>query len=159
MAIAKVSQLRQLVGRAGRCLRRCLLDIPARFCILLLHLMHRPLMHRATTDDQVDQHADQRDEQHEHEPQGLGPAGQITAAEDVDEHRDQDPEPDNPQEDLENGPENVQKRIIHSFSFTPGVAVAVPRGTWYWDRPSMCSYRIGSITRYEWEDTHVPCPA
>jgi hypothetical protein len=30
-------------------------------------------VHRAAAGDQVDQHADQRDEQHEQEPQGLGP--------------------------------------------------------------------------------------
>src|SRR5260370_1346000 len=59
------------------------------------------VVNRAAADDQVDHHADQRDQQHEQEPQGLFPAGHIRAAEDVDEHRDQDPEPDHPQEDLE----------------------------------------------------------
>ena len=74
-------------------------------------LPNRALVHRAAADDQVDQHADQRDEQHEQEPQSLAPAGQVRAAEDVDENGDQDPEPDHPQEDFDDGPENVQQRI------------------------------------------------
>jgi hypothetical protein len=68
-------------------------------------------MHLATAGDQVDQHSDQRDEKHEHEPQRLGPAGQILTPEDVDEDRDQDPEPDHPQKDLEDRPENTKQRI------------------------------------------------
>src|ERR1700721_2178942 len=32
-------------------------------------------------------------------------------AEDVDEHRDQDPDPDHPEEELEHRPEKVQERI------------------------------------------------
>jgi hypothetical protein len=71
----------------------------------------RPLVHRAAAGDQVDQHADERDEQHEQEPSGLGPAGQVMTAEDVDKHHDQDPDPDHPQKENEHRPEKVQQRI------------------------------------------------
>ena len=49
--------------------------------VLLVGLPNRSFVHRAIPDDQVKQHADQRDEQHEQEPQGLGAAGQIRTAE------------------------------------------------------------------------------
>ena len=61
-------------------------------------LLRGPLVHRVAAGDQVHHDADDRDEQHEQEPQGLGPAGQVPAAEDVDEDPDQDPDPDHPQE-------------------------------------------------------------
>src|SRR4029077_20960745 len=116
-----------------------LLDVLAELLVLVPGILHRPLMHRAAADDQVDQHADQRDEQHEQEPQRLGPPGQVTAAEDVNEDPDQDPDPDDPQEQLEYRPEDVQQRIgrigsyRHSFSFAPGRPQAIaPR----WQRRS-----------------------
>jgi hypothetical protein len=58
-----------------------------------------------------------RDEQHEQEPQRLGEAAQVMAAEDVDEHRDKDPDPDDPQKENEHRPEKVQ---YHFCSFAPG---------------------------------------
>jgi hypothetical protein len=64
-------------------------------------------MHLAATGDQVNQDTDQRNEQYEQEPQCLAQAGQVTAAEDVDEHHDQDPEPDHPQEDYADCPERA----------------------------------------------------
>src|SRR6266581_3340778 len=54
--------------------------------------LHGPLVHIPAADDQVDQDADQRDEQHENKPQCLRPAGQVPAAEDVDEDIDQNPD-------------------------------------------------------------------
>jgi len=65
------------------------LSVTAAGPVLWPGLPNRPLVHRAAAGDQVDHHADQRDEQDEQESQGLGPAGQVRAAEDVDEHRDQ----------------------------------------------------------------------
>src|SRR5215468_8531288 len=96
--IAQVRELGQLVRRAG--LARGLLDITTEGRVLLLSLLRGPLMHAAAADDQVHQDTDQRDEQHEQEPHRLASAGQVLAAEDVDEHGDQDPEPDHEQEDL-----------------------------------------------------------
>src|SRR6202041_1360427 len=54
---------------------------------------------------------EQGEDQHEDEPQGLGPAGQVTATENVDEYRDQDPEPDHPQEDHEDRPERAEQGV------------------------------------------------
>ncbi len=108
-SVAQVGELGQLVRRTLRA--RGLLDITAQLLLLTLHLPHLTLMHLAAADDQVRQHPDQREEQDEHEPQGLGPAGQVMAAEDVDDDGDQDPEPDHPQEDHEDRPEHVQYRV------------------------------------------------
>jgi hypothetical protein len=53
-------------------------------------------------------------------------------AEDVDEHHDQDPDPDHPQKENEHRPENVQQRIgrigqWHFSSFAPGrLPAAIP---------------------------------
>jgi hypothetical protein len=88
-----------------------LLDIGAGLLLLLLCSLYGPLLHRAAAGDQVDQHANERDEQHEQEPQGLGPARQVMASEDVKKHHDQDPDPDHPQKELKHRPENVQQRI------------------------------------------------
>src|SRR5262245_59490653 len=96
--VAQVGQLRQLVRRAGRRARRGFLDVLAELLVLPPLILLRPLLHRAAAGDQVDEHADERDEQHEQEPQRLRPAGQVMAAEDVDEDPDQDPDPDDPQE-------------------------------------------------------------
>src|SRR5512146_90192 len=72
-AVTQVGQLGQLVGR---CLRaRGLPDVAAELPVLLLRLLHGPLVHLAAAGDQVDQDTDQRDEQHEQEPQRLRPAG------------------------------------------------------------------------------------
>jgi hypothetical protein len=81
-----------------------LLDVAAELGVLPLSPPRRPLLHRAAAGDQVDQHADERDEQHEQEPQGLGSAGQVMTAEDVDEHHDQDPDPENLQKEDEHRP-------------------------------------------------------
>src|SRR5215475_2543473 len=107
--IAQVRELGQLVRRAG--LARGLLDITTEGRVLLLSLLRGPLMHAAAADDQVHQDTDQRDEQHEQEPHRLASAGQVLAAEDVDEDGDQDPEPDHEQEDLQDRPERAQQRI------------------------------------------------
>src|SRR3954454_23310514 len=90
-AVTQVAQLGQLVGRRLR--TRGLLDIVTEFPVLLLRLPRGPLVHLAAAGDQVDQDTDQRDEQHEQEPQRLRPTGQVMAAEDIDEDIDQNPDP------------------------------------------------------------------
>src|SRR5690349_24016387 len=108
-AVTQVGQLGQLVGRVLR--TRGVLDVATELLVPLLRVLHGPLLHRAAAGDQVDQDADQRDEQHEQEPQGLRPAGQVMAAEDVDEDVDQDPDPEHPEEDLEDRPECPEQRV------------------------------------------------
>src|SRR5271157_3846617 len=129
--VAQVSELGQLVSRAGW-RTRSLLDVGAQFAVLLLRLLHRPLLHAAAADDQVNEDTDQRDEEHEQEPEGLGPAAQVMAAEDVDEYVDQDPDPDHPQDDLDDRPEYIKRRIVvgtgkqHDLSFNGQGACVAP---------------------------------
>src|SRR5690348_13383676 len=66
-AVTQVGQLGQLVGRVLR--TRGVLDVATELLVPLLRVLHGPLLHRAAAGDQVDQDADQRDEQHEQEPQ------------------------------------------------------------------------------------------
>src|SRR5580704_2061514 len=106
--VAQVGELGQLVGRIRTC---DLLDVAAGCLVLLLRRLYAVLVHLAAPDDQVDQDPDERNDQHEQEPQRFAPAGQVRAAEDVDEDGDQDPEPDNPKEDLEDRPEGTEQRI------------------------------------------------
>jgi hypothetical protein len=64
--------------------------------------------------DQVDQHAEERQHDHEHHPRRLAPAADVVAAEQVSEHRDDDPEPDHPAEEDDDRPEDVQERVVGS---------------------------------------------
>src|SRR5262249_45706966 len=107
--VAQVSQLAQLVRCALRA--RGLLDVLTKLLLLKLRVPLSVLMHLAAAGDQVHQDPDQREEQDEDEPQGLGPAGQVTAAEQVYEYGDQYPEPDHPQEDHQDRPERAQYRV------------------------------------------------
>src|ERR1700736_7023871 len=78
--VTQVSELGQLVRGAGP---RGLLDVVAELLVLALCLPCRPLMHLAAAGDQVDQNAEERDDHHEQDPQGLGPARQIMTGEEV----------------------------------------------------------------------------
>src|SRR5690348_15345053 len=109
-AVTQLGQLGQLVGRGLRT-PRGVLDVLAELPVLLLCLLLGALLHAAAAGDQVDQDADQRNEQHEDEPQCLGPAGQVMAAEDIDEDIDQNPDPEHPEEDLENRPERPEQWV------------------------------------------------
>jgi len=94
LALAREGELRQLVCLAGWGCRCGLPDLAPECLVPPFGLLPGPFVHVPAAGDQVDQDAHQRDEQHEEEPQSLGQAGQIRAAEDIDEHLDQDPEPD-----------------------------------------------------------------
>ena len=59
-----------------------------------------------------DEHADQRQEDDEQRPAGLGPAGLVAAGEVVRQHHDQQPDPDDPGEEDEHRPHDVQERVV-----------------------------------------------
>ena len=111
VAVPETGQLLQLVCPTRRRACGCGREITAGTERSRLELPDRPVVHGPAADDQVHNHADQREDQYEQEPQRLGAAGQVMTAEDVDEYRNQGPDPDSPNENLENRPENVQQRI------------------------------------------------
>ena len=106
--LVQIRQFRQFVDRAAG---------PAgaghRADVVLLCLPHlrslgeAALVHAAAADDEVDQHADPGEENHEQRPAGLAPARQVVAAEDVDQDRDDQPDPGHPQEDEEEGEQPI----------------------------------------------------
>jgi hypothetical protein len=69
------------------------------------------LSHALALSDQVDENAKERQDDHEDEPEHLRSAPDVVPAEDVPEHPEQQHEPGHPNEDDEDRPEDVEKRI------------------------------------------------
>ena len=65
--------------------------------------------------DQVDQRAEERQDDEEDHPCGLAPAGDVAPAKEVGEDDDEDPDPRNPREEQDHGPEDVEERIIGGY--------------------------------------------
>src|SRR5262249_17955395 len=65
------------------------------------------LLHRVAARDEVDQHAEVRQDDHEDAPQRLAPSAEVVAAEDVAEHDDQQPDPDEEAEEPQHRPEDL----------------------------------------------------
>ncbi len=71
-----------------------------------------PLRHAGVLRDEVDEHAEPRHHDHEDHPEGLDPAADVVAPEDVDEHRDHEPEQDHPRKDVQNAQEKIAERPV-----------------------------------------------
>src|SRR5437773_2957438 len=71
----------------------------------------QPLVHLAAPHDHVREHADEREHQDQDQPPGLGPAAEVTAAEDVDDDPDEQVHPDQPDEEEHHGQERVEQRV------------------------------------------------
>ena len=82
------------------------------YCCCACGLLHVPLGHRLVLRDQVDEDAEERQDDHEDDPEHLRAAADVAAPEDVDEDGDQEPEPDHPEEEHEHRPHHVEKRIV-----------------------------------------------
>ena len=70
------------------------------------------LGHRVAAGDEVDEHAEERHDDHEDRPQRLGPAAHVVAAEDVDDHPEQQDDPGDPQEQPQHRPEHAEYRVV-----------------------------------------------
>ncbi len=62
--------------------------------------------------DQVHEHAEERQQDREHDPPGLPQAGDVVAAEDVREHGEQKPDPQDPDEEHRHRPHEVEERVV-----------------------------------------------
>ena len=89
-------------------------DVLVRLGLLRGHLFCPPPRHIVAVGDQVDEDAEEREEEHKEEPEGLLPAARITPAEDVSDDVEQQHEPHDPQEENEHRPEHVEKRVVSS---------------------------------------------
>jgi multidrug efflux pump subunit AcrB len=100
---AGVEQGLRLRDLVGRCRRGAGDGADVRIELLLCrpHRLRRARSHPAAADDQVGEHADDRKDQDEHDPQRLGHAGDLVVAEQVRGDRHQEPEPADEEEDLE----------------------------------------------------------
>jgi hypothetical protein len=67
---------------------------------LSLGLAHAALAHPVVLGDQVDRHAEERQDDHEHDPARLARAADVVAAKEVDEDCDHNPDPGHPAEDV-----------------------------------------------------------
>src|SRR5580765_4179778 len=74
--------------------------------------------------DHVDQYADQRQEDDKECPSRLGPAGVIAPPEVVRQDQDQEPDPDDPCEEDEHRPHDVEERITGSNEHSRALSFA-----------------------------------
>ena len=88
------------------------------FLVLVRHL--RP-------GDQVDDRAEERDDEDQDHPSGLGPSGEVPPAEDVREHGDEDPDRHEPEEEDEHGPQDVPEGPLRC-QHVPALPRPRPRG-------------------------------
>ena len=68
--------------------------------------------HLVAAGDEVDEHAEERHDDHEDRPQRLAHAAQVAAAEDVGDHPEQQHDPGDPQEPDHHRPEHAEQRIV-----------------------------------------------
>src|SRR3954469_4607019 len=87
-------------------------DVVVVLLLARLDVARPALGHPLALGDEVDEHAQERQDDHERRPAGLAPAGHVMAAEQVREYRDQRPDPDHECEKDEHRPNDVQQRIV-----------------------------------------------
>ena len=109
----KVGELGQLVGGPAASCRRRLAGrrsgMPASWAWASCDVVFG---HLVATGDEVDEHAEERHDDHEDHPQRLGPAAQVVAAEDVGDHPEQHHDPGDPEEPDQHRPEHAEQRIV-----------------------------------------------
>ena len=66
-----------------------------------------PLVHLPAAEQQVGEDAEVGNEHHQQHPDHLAHAAEVPAAEDVDEHRDRQPDPDDPEKEDQERPEHL----------------------------------------------------
>jgi hypothetical protein len=107
--VAEVRQLGQLVGHA-RGTARHLPHVLSGSVILALRLRARPLVHRPSPRDQVNQRTQPRDDDDEEGPHGFSPSGQVMITENIGEDRDEHPDPGEQEHEPEDRKQNVPER-------------------------------------------------
>src|SRR3954454_17678349 len=97
-------------------------DVVVEHLLLLAHARLAPLGHVVAVGDQVHEDAQERQEDGEDHPSSLAPPGHVAAAEDVAEDDDEGPEPHDPEEEHQHGPEDVHEGVVGGENH--GVSVA-----------------------------------
>src|SRR5215472_525780 len=111
-AVLQVGELRELVGAAAA--DACgIAHVPAELLLLGLLLADAPFLHRAAPGDQVNQDTEERQDDDEDEPEGLGPSAQVLAAENVEDNPEEQEDPQHPEEEPQHRQECVEKRVLH----------------------------------------------
>jgi hypothetical protein len=78
--------------------------------IRALRLRARPLVHRPSTRDQVNQRTQPWDDDDEEGPHGFSPSGQVMITENIGEDRDEHPDPGEQEHEPEDRKQNVPER-------------------------------------------------
>jgi hypothetical protein len=94
---------------------RRLAHVLVELILLSLGLLRAALAHAVVLGDQIDQHAEPRQDDDEDHPERLGEAADVVAAEHVDQDGDHDPDPDHPDEEDDHRPKNVRERIVSRY--------------------------------------------
>src|SRR6516165_1039885 len=108
----EVGELRELRGGVGALGSGRLSDVAVERRLLLGRLLGLAFVHGAAPGDQVHEHAEERKDDNEDHPQGLGASAHVVAAEDVEEHHHQQPDPDEEEEEVQNRQERVEYRVV-----------------------------------------------
>ena len=87
-------------------------DVVVHLRPLALRVLGPAMRHPVALRDQVDEHAEERQHDHEDRPSRLAPPREVAPAKDVGEDQDHHPDPGHPDEEDDHGPEDVEKRVV-----------------------------------------------
>src|SRR5437764_397295 len=98
------------------------LHVLTKGCVLSLCRSQRTLVHFSAPEDQVQEDSEIRQDKDAQGPSCLAPPGEVAAPEEIAEHHDQQPDPDDPEEENEKRPEDlaVTKGRQHRSPFSRG---------------------------------------
>src|SRR3984957_10239303 len=104
LEFGQLAQLRRRVrARGAGGLAHVLVEV----LLLERRLLGRPVVHRAAAEDQVQEDAEEGEDDDEDHPERLGPAAQVVAAEDVEEHHEREPDPDDEEKEVQDRQERI----------------------------------------------------
>ena len=100
-------------------------------------------MHAASAGDEVDEDTEEGQDDDEYHPQRLRATPQVVTAKDVSEDRNQQPDPDEEQEELQHRPKDVQQRVgVRNYHCNPPLSGDRAPGT-SWSILSLFAHLLG----------------
>src|SRR4029453_1775506 len=109
---AAVEELLRALDLRGGAAARGVAHVLVELCPRGLAALEIALGHPGALCDQIDEDTEVGEHDREDDPPGLPPAGEIVAAKDVREDREEEPKPNHPEEEDGHRPDNVEKRVV-----------------------------------------------